>query len=156
MLAGQPPVRAPVQEPKQRFSQGRRVRQFYLPRSGLAEVEYVAPRKEVYMSSCNTGSDAKEWAYAGASDLFFAFAMGPTDDDLDCVRAVVLTASPDGTGGILFTVKEMDERERAAWKTAWMVLPPPTPSGIAVEPHNDSAMEKKNDALYRSKLAPSP
>lgn len=112
--------------------------------------------KEVYMSSCNTGSDAKEWAYAGASDLFFAFAMGPTDDDLDCVRAVVLTASPDGTGGILFTVKEMDERERAAWKTAWMVLPPPTPSGIAVEPHNDSAMEKKNDALYRSKLAPSP
>ena len=110
------------------------------------------------MSPCNTGSDAKEWAHAGASNLFFAFATGPTDDDLDCVRAVVLTASPgpDGTGGILFTVKEMDGRERAAWKTAWMALLPPTPSpGSAVEPDNDPAMERKNYALYRSKLAPS-
>jgi hypothetical protein len=79
---------------------------------------------------------------------------------MDCVRALVLTASPglDGPGGILFTVKEMDERERAAWKTAWMVLPPPGPSpGSAVEPDDDPAMERKNHALYESKagwLAP--
>ena len=32
---------------------------------------------EVRMSPCNTGSDAKEWAHAGASNLFFAFATGP-------------------------------------------------------------------------------
>ena len=118
--------------------------------------------KEVRMSTCNTGSDAKEWAYASASNLFFAFATGATDDDIDYVRAVVLTASPgpDGTGGILFTVKEMDERERAAWKTAWMVLPLSTPSpGSAVRPNYDPAMERKNYALYASKASwftPSP
>lgn len=118
--------------------------------------------KEVRISACNTGSDAKEWAHAGASNLFFAFATGATDDDMDCARAVVLTASsrPDSTGGILFTVKEMDEKERAAWKTAWMVLPPPTPSpGSAVEPNDDPAIERRNHALYESKaswLAPSP
>ena len=33
--------------------------------------------KEVRMSPCNTGSDAKEWAHAGASNRFFAFATGP-------------------------------------------------------------------------------
>jgi hypothetical protein len=117
--------------------------------------------KEVRISACNTGSDAKEWAHAGASNVFFAFATGPTDDDMDCVRALVLTASLDldGRGGILFTVKEMDERERAAWKTAWMVLSQPGPSPCsAVEPDDDLAMERKNHALYVSKagwLAPS-
>ena len=111
--------------------------------------------KEVGMPTCNTGSDAKEWADAGASNLFFAFSTGATDDDLDCVRAVVLTASPGPDGiGILFTVREMDERERAAWKAAWMALPPPIPSpGSAVEYmyDDDRATERKNHALYVSK-----
>ena len=118
--------------------------------------------KVVDISVYDTGSDAKEWAHAGDSNLFFAFATGATDDNIECVRAVVLTASPgpDGTGGILFTVKEMDERERAAWKTAWMVLPLSTPSpGSAVRPNYDPAMERKNYALYASKASwftPSP
>jgi hypothetical protein len=110
--------------------------------------------KEVRMATCTTGSDAKEWAHADASNLFFTFATGPNDEDIDCARAVVLTASPDpeGAGGILFTVKEMDERERAAWKTAWMALPPPIPSpGSAVELDDEHATGRKNLALYNSK-----
>ncbi len=129
------------------------------PRRVWPKLSTLLLGKDVRMSPCNPGSDAKEWAHASASNLLFAFATGHTDDDLDCVRAVVLTASPgpDGAGGILFTVREMDERERAAWKTAWVALLPPTPSpGSAVEPDNDPAMERKNSALYRSKLATSP
>ena len=115
-------------------------------------------KEEVGMPVCTTGSDAKEWAQAAASNLLFVFVTGATDDDLDCGRAVVLTArpDPDGTGGILFTVREMDERERTAWKTAWMVLPPPTPSpraGSAVAPDDGPAMQRRIHALYASKEA---
>jgi hypothetical protein len=108
--------------------------------------------KEVRIPTCTIGSDAKDWEHASASNLFYTFATGATDDDMDCGRAVGLTASPspDGTGGILFTVKEIDERERAAWKTAGMGLPAPSP-GSAIEPGDDPATKSKNHILHTSK-----
>ena len=115
--------------------------------------------KEVRISTCTIGSDAKDWADASASNLFYAFTIGANDDDdddddnddMDCGRAVGLTASPgpDGTGGILFTVKEMDKGEASAWKTAWAGRPAPSP-GSDVEPGDDRAMKSKNHVLYTS------
>jgi hypothetical protein len=75
--------------------------------------------KEERMMYSHSGCDAKAWERAGASNLFWAFSTGVTDDDIGRVNAVVLTASPapDGAGGILFTAEEMGEREQEAWKT---------------------------------------
>ncbi|KAK4236516.1 hypothetical protein C8A03DRAFT_16845, partial [Achaetomium macrosporum] len=69
-----------------------------------------------------SGSDTEDWERAGDSNLFWVFSTGVTDDDTDLVGAVVLKADPRpcSTGGIVFTVEEMGEREKAAWKTAWM------------------------------------
>ena len=109
-------------------------------------------KKERVMYS-HSGSDVEEWERAGASNLFWAFSTGVTDEDVDNVRAVVLKASPcpDGTGGILFTAEEMDEGENAAWKTAWEVRVPPTPSPSDRESDIDIAMERKNSVLYQLK-----
>ncbi|KAH6856118.1 hypothetical protein B0I37DRAFT_366605 [Chaetomium sp. MPI-CAGE-AT-0009] len=100
-------------------------------------------------------SDAEKWERAGASNLFWAFSTGVTDEDISNVRAVVLKASPGpaGAGGILFTVEEMDEREKAAWKSAWEVLGPftPSPPWRDGESDVDLAMERKNNALCRLK-----
>jgi hypothetical protein len=109
-------------------------------------------REEGIMYSCS-GCDAVDWERAGASNLCWAFSTGTTDDDIGRVRAVVLTArpGPDGTGGILFTAEEMGEGEKAAWKTAWMTLVPPTPAPGHGESEVDLAMGRKNNALYRLK-----
>jgi hypothetical protein len=95
---------------------------------------------------CIVGSDAKDWAHAGTSNSVWAFSTGVTEDDIDHTRAVLLKASPCGTGGILFTVEEMGEREKAAWKTAWMDLAPYKSPG---ESDVDCAMTRKNQALYQ-------
>jgi hypothetical protein len=70
--------------------------------------------KEERRMNSNMGSDATEWERASASNLFWVFSKGVTDDDIDHVRAVVLKASPSmgGTSGMLFTVEEMGEREK--------------------------------------------
>ena len=83
------------------------------------------------------------------------------------MRAVVLTASPglDGTGeGVQFTVEEMGETEKAAWKRdwtampAWTVMPDRTVLPLICrrrvdlgESDADLAMERKNSALCRLK-----
>jgi hypothetical protein len=97
-------------------------------------------------------SDATEWEHANASNISWAFSTGVTDDDIDNVSAVVLKAGPGlcGTGGILFTVEEMGERHKAAWKRAWMELPPPMSPGSG-ESGVDLAMDRKNNALSRFK-----
>ncbi|KAK4152139.1 hypothetical protein C8A00DRAFT_16513 [Chaetomidium leptoderma] len=92
------------------------------------------------------GSDAKDWERAGASNIFWAFSTGVTDDDIVHARAIVLKASPCGTGGILFTVEEMGERDKVAWKTAWMDVVLYKSAG---ESDVDLAMARKNHALYR-------
>ncbi len=105
-------------------------------------------------------SDAREWEKIGTANIFWVCATGITDDDISNVRAIVLTASPglDGTGeGVLFTVEEMGETEKAAWKRDWMAMPPwtvlPSICGRADlgESGADIAMERKNSALCRLK-----
>ncbi|KAK3290198.1 uncharacterized protein B0H64DRAFT_413614 [Chaetomium fimeti] len=92
------------------------------------------------------GSDAKDWEHANTSKSIWTFSTGVTDDNIDCTRAVLLKASPCGTGGILFTAKEIGEREKAAWKTSWMdVVPYKSPGESDV----DCAMMRKNQALYQ-------
>lgn len=59
---------------------------------------------------------------AGASIATWTFARSITDDDIINVRALVLRGESypcDKTGGILFTVEEMGEREMAGWKRYW-------------------------------------
>lgn len=118
-------------------------------------------QEERYLYSHMT-SDAREWEKIGTANIFWVCATGITDDDISNVRAVVLTASPaaglDGTGeGVLFTVEEMGETEKAAWKRAWTAMPawtvPPSICGQADvgESDADLAMERKNSALCRLK-----
>jgi hypothetical protein len=108
----------------------------------------------------HSASDVREWEHAIAGNVFWVFSIGPgvTEDDIGDVRAVVLTAANhpgpdgDGAGGVLFTVEEMGETDKAAWKTAWTVLPPPICCpwpGDAGESDADLAMERKNGALCR-------
>jgi hypothetical protein len=97
-----------------------------------------------------SGSDAKEWERVGASNLFWAFSRGVADDDIEHTRAVVLKAScsPCSAGGIMFSVEEVGEKGKAAWKAAWMgVVLYKEPS--AGESDADLAMGKKNHGLYR-------
>lgn len=109
--------------------------------------------KEEPMMYSHLSSDKEEWERARASTVSWAFSTRITDDDIGDMRAVILKASPnpDGPGGILFTVEEMGEREKAAWKTAWKVLVPPTPSPSDGESDVDLAMARKNNALCRLK-----
>jgi hypothetical protein len=113
--------------------------------------------KEEPIMYLHSASDVREWKHAGAANVFWAFATGITEDHIGDVRALVLTASPggpddDGTGGVLFTVDEMGDAEKAAWKTAWTVLPPIRPSpDDEGEFEADLAMENKNRALCRLK-----
>ncbi|KAK3902451.1 hypothetical protein C8A05DRAFT_15491, partial [Staphylotrichum tortipilum] len=97
-------------------------------------------------------SDAREWEKIGTANIFWVCATGITDDDISNVRAVVLTASPglDGTGeGVLFTVEEIGQTEKAAWKRAWTAMPAWTAD--LGESDADLAMERKNGALCRLK-----
>jgi hypothetical protein len=116
--------------------------------------------KEQRSMYSHSASDVREWEHAIAGNIFWAFSIGGvTEDDIDDVRALVLTAAnhagADGNGvggGVLFTVEEMGETEKAAWKTAWTVLPPPLCRpwpGDAGESDADLAMERKNGALCR-------
>lgn len=103
--------------------------------------------KEEPMMETIVGSDAEDWERTGASNHFWAFATGVTDDDIDRVRAIVLKGSLSSTGGILFAVEEMGEKGRAAWKEAWV-------GGVARRKSRDEsdvefAMGRKNGALYR-------
>ncbi|KAL2139812.1 hypothetical protein VTI28DRAFT_4667 [Corynascus sepedonium] len=61
---------------------------------------------------------------------------------------VVLKAnnSSYGTGGILFTLEEMDEKEKVAWKATWMGMVPINSTGGS---NLDLGMTNKNHALYR-------
>lgn len=102
--------------------------------------------KEELTLYCSVGSDAKDWEHADTSNFMWAFSTGVTEDDINRTRAVLLKASPYGTGGILFTAEEIGEKEKAAWKTAWMDLAPYKSPG---ESDIDCAMTRKNQALYR-------
>jgi hypothetical protein len=96
------------------------------------------------------GSDIEDWERASAGTLSWAFATGATDDDIDHVRVIILKAnySLDGAGRIVFTVEEMDEGEKAAWKAVWMDMAPYTLRRDG-ESEVDLAMLNKNSALRR-------
>ncbi|KAK4249856.1 hypothetical protein C7999DRAFT_29725 [Corynascus novoguineensis] len=89
-----------------------------------------------------------DWECVGVSNLLRAFSTGITDDDIDHARVVVLKANNSlyGTCGILFTVEEMDEKEKVAWKATWMDMVLFKSAG---ESDLDLAMTNKNHALYR-------
>ncbi len=94
------------------------------------------------------GCDAQDWERVGASKLSSAFSTGATDDDINHARAIVLKAnnhSPCSAGGILFTVEEMDEKEKAEWKAVWMDM---NLGKDAIESDVDFAMARKNRTLY--------
>ena len=106
--------------------------------------------KHESMLYCVVGSDIEDWESASVGTLSWAFATGATDDDIDHVRAIVLKAndSLDKEGRIRFTVEEMDETKKAAWKAVWVGMVRYT-SRQDGESEVDLAMLNKNSALHR-------
>jgi hypothetical protein len=102
--------------------------------------------KEEHRLYTTVGSDAKEWEGLGDSNLSWSFSTGVTDDDIDRVRAIVLEASEGPTGSIQFTLEEIDEKQRADWKSYYESAPRYRLPGESVI---DAEMGLKISALYR-------
>ncbi|KAH6842361.1 hypothetical protein B0I37DRAFT_381748 [Chaetomium sp. MPI-CAGE-AT-0009] len=66
------------------------------------------------------GSDIKDWEHAAASHLFWTLATGVTDENVDRIKAVVLTPISSASRPGLFTVEELGAVEEAAWKKSLM------------------------------------
>jgi hypothetical protein len=77
MLAGQPPAGPRHKTPTSASAKVAMFAGSIFPGRVWPKLSVLLLGKEVRMSACNTGSVAKAWAHAGASDVFLRLPRGP-------------------------------------------------------------------------------